>query len=150
MLSIIITTIPILFLFCSYMIGRSIEKSHIESIKLREKKFQSQPVISGKKSILEKNIEDSRLAYGSVVISIDYFKRFLAVLVYIFGGEVVSYSSLLERARKEAILRMKQSAPNADLYYNLRMETSSISKGEDRAIGSIEIFCYATAISLNK
>ena len=50
----------------------------------------------------------TRLVQGSAVISIDYFKRMLAALRNIVGGEVKSYETLVDRARREATLRMKR------------------------------------------
>jgi len=54
--------------------------------------------------------------------------------------------SLLDRGRREAILRMKEQFPDADLIVNFRMATSSISKGRKNAIGSTEVHAYGTAI----
>jgi uncharacterized protein YbjQ (UPF0145 family) len=68
----------------------------------------------------------------------------------IFGGELRAYCSLLDRARREAILRMKAQYPDADLIVNLRIETSSISKGAKNTIGSTEIFAYGTALKFGK
>ncbi|MFT6733724.1 MAG: hypothetical protein ACJAS9_001914 [Polaribacter sp.] len=48
----------------------------------------------------------------------DYFKRFLAGLRNIFGGRVVTYESLVDRARREAILRMKEKCPAAPSLIN--------------------------------
>jgi uncharacterized protein YbjQ (UPF0145 family) len=89
----------------------------------------------------------TRLVAGSVVISVDYFKRFLAGLRNIFGGRVRSYESLLDRARREAILRMKAEAKalGADMVFNIKMETASISKGRRNAIGAVEVLAYGTA-----
>ena len=69
--------------------------------------------------IPEHKIRSARLVSGSAVISVDYFKRILFSLRNIFGGNVKSYESLLERARREALLRMKELArergyPNGD------------------------------------
>jgi uncharacterized protein YbjQ (UPF0145 family) len=50
------------------------------------------------------------LVSGHVVIAQDYFKSFLASLVNITGGRVTSYESLLDRGRREALCRMRESA----------------------------------------
>jgi uncharacterized protein YbjQ (UPF0145 family) len=82
------------------------------------------------------------------VISVDYFKRFLASLRNIFGGRISSYETLVDRARREAILRMKASCPGATQIINVRLETSSLSKNTRKgSIGSIEVFAYGTAIT---
>ena len=69
------------------------------------------------------------LVNGSMVVSIDYFKRIFAKLRNFFGGNVQSYETLIDRARSEAVLRMKESCPDADMIINLRLATSSITKG---------------------
>ena len=81
-----------------------------------------------------------------MVVSVDYFKRFIAGLYLFFGGRVTSYEPLLDRARREAILRMKESCPEAAQIINLRVETSLISKGAKNKIGSVELLAYGTAI----
>lgn len=131
-----------------FVIGRILENRHFSSIKKRERELLQLPAVNLKRLGQEKEIEKTELVMGSAVISLDYFKRFLAMLRNIFGGRVGSYESLLERARREAILRMKESCPDADLVLNLRLETSSIGKSADRkkTIGAIEALAYGTAV----
>ena len=139
--------IPILIIVVALITGSTIERRHYRSIDQREQEFGRLPLLTGKLYPTEQRVMDSRLVSGSVVISYDYFKRFLAGLRQIFGGEVKSYVSLLDRGRREAILRMKASCPDADLVVNFRIETSSIAKGKrKRSIGSVEVFAYGTAI----
>ena len=94
----------------------------------------------------------SCLVAGSVVVSVDYFKRFLAGLRGLVGGRVVAYESLLDRARREAILRMKQQARelNAAMVFNIKIETSSISRNARGGVGSIEVLAYGTALSAQR
>ena len=80
------------------------------------------------------------------MVSVDYFKQILAGLRNLFGGTIQSYETLLDRARREAVLRMKERCPKADQILNLRIETSSISKGGGERIGSVEVLAYGTAI----
>ena len=86
------------------------------------------------------------------MISVDYFKAVLAGLRNFFGGRVTSYETLLDRARREAILRMKESASayKAQMIFNVKLETSSISKGPRNAIGSVEVLAYGTAIKMQQ
>ena len=130
-----------------YFFGRIAENRHYSSIKKREEHFLKLPTTSSKLPLTASDQVDScQLVHGSVVISVDYFKRLLAALRNIFGGSVQSYETLLDRARREAILRMKESCPQANEIINLRIETSSISKGRKDTIGSVEILAYGTAI----
>lgn len=137
----------------AFMIGSWTEKKHYESIKFRERRFRRLPAVTIKSAIPSDNdIAKTRLAMGSVVISLDHFKRFIASLSLIFGGRVVTYESLLDRARREAILRMKAKYPKADLIANVRIETSTIGSNanQKKQIGSIEAVAYGTAIFLKK
>ena len=59
-----------------------------------------------------------------------------------------TFETLIDRARREAVLRMKEEAAQlgANYVFNIKMETSSISKGQKNAIGSVEVLAYGTAI----
>jgi uncharacterized protein YbjQ (UPF0145 family) len=132
-----------------YFIGSLNEKKHYRSIERREDRSARLPIVTMDKSIREgEEVTSSRLVSGSAVISIDYFKRILAALRNIFGGEVAAYESLLDRARREALLRMKYQAPNAHIIINVRIETSTIGKSANRknGLGSMEALAYGTAI----
>lgn len=144
-----------LFLVClGYGVGSFAERRHYRSIELREKEFIELPVVTMEEGFEEVQAHSSELVSGSVVISIDYFKRLLAILRNIFGGRVSSYESLVDRARREAILRMKDQAyrMDADIIINMRLETMTIGRSANtkRQVGSVEAIAYGTALSLKK
>ena len=139
--------VPLLIICVAMITGSILERRHYRSIDKREKAYSRLPLLNGKRYPTDRPIAEARLVSGSVVISYDHFKRFLAGLRMIFGGEVKSYVSLLDRGRREAVLRMKEKCPDADLVVNLRVETSSISKGSRRrGLGAVEVFAYGTAL----
>lgn len=130
-----------------YFFGRLAEKKHFKSIREREKLYLRLPTTSLKRPMgTLPPITESTLVSGNVVISVDYCKRILAGLRNIFGGQVSAYETLVDRARREAVLRMKESCPDATQLINLRIETSSISKGAKQQIGSVEVLAYGTAL----
>lgn len=129
-----------------YIFGRAAEAKHFRSIEQREESAVHLPTTSSKAPIGAGPIERSELVHGSVVISIDYFKRALAALHTIIGGPVKSHESLLDRARREAVLRMKESCPGAHEIINLRLETCPISNTAAGDIGSVEVLAYGTAV----
>jgi uncharacterized protein YbjQ (UPF0145 family) len=135
--------IPILL---GYFFGRAAEARHFRSIRAREETAVHLPTTSSRAPIGEAPIERSELVHGSVVISIDYFKRALAALHTIVGGAVKSHESLLDRARREAVLRMKESCPGAHEIINLRLETCAISGNAAGQVGSVEVLAYGTAV----
>jgi uncharacterized protein YbjQ (UPF0145 family) len=132
-----------------YGFGTWAEHKHYKSIEEREKRYQHLPTIGLKQPLSQQGrVVKTQLAAGNVVISVDYFKRFLASLRNIFGGRVSSYETLVDRARREATLRMKESCPGATQIINVRLETASLSKNTKKgSIGSIEVFAYGTAIT---
>jgi len=128
-----------------YIFGTVIEKRHFKSLMMREEQMLYLPTIALKKPLDDEGIVRSELVNGSVVISIDFFKKFVAGLINFFGGNITVYESLIDRARREATLRMKESAKDASEIINIKIETSSISKNT-KGIGAIEVLAYGTAI----
>ena len=79
-----------------YTAGTIAERSHYKAIKLREKELLPLPAVTIRNALpADARIEKALLVSGNVVVSIDYFKRFLAGLRNLFGGEVISYESRL-------------------------------------------------------
>jgi len=138
----------LVLLALGYGFGRRAEKKHFASIIEREK--QLQPLLTFSERLPPAGVGqvDSQLVGGNVVISIDYFKRVVAGLRTLVGGRVTSFESLVERARREALLRMKEEADalGAKMIVNVKLETASISKGEQQGIGSVEVYAYGTAL----
>jgi|TARA_Y100000294_G_C8482068_1_gene307185 uncharacterized protein YbjQ (UPF0145 family) len=145
--------VVIVLIGLGYFIGSIAEKRHYRSIVSREAQLLHIPAVTVK-NMIEQDVDiiDARMIQGSAVISIDHFKRLLASLRNIFGGKVAAYESLVDRARREAVLRMKEKAPNADIVLNTRIETSTIGRSANsrRSIGSIEAIAYGTAVSYRK
>ncbi|MGY0217490.1 YbjQ family protein [Endozoicomonadaceae bacterium StTr2] len=131
-----------------YIFGRMAESRHFKSILNREEQLRD--ILTFNERTLPPGYEQAsgELVGGNVVISIDYFKQISAGLRNLFGGRVSAYETLIERARREAILRMKQEArlKGASKIINVRLETASISKGGQDQIGSVEVYAYGTAL----
>lgn len=155
----------LVLLALGYGFGSYREKQHYASIRQREVDlsdilvFESRfppglsPMLSEhEKSLASTASSGGQMVTGSVVISIDYFKMFVANLRKLIGGRLRSYESLLDRGRREAILRMKQEAKNlgANQIFNVRFETSSISKGASGNLGSVEVLAYGSALNFTQ
>lgn len=137
-----------------YTAGSIAERRHYKSIKQREKALVKLAVVNAEGDFPPGKVRQSFLVSGSTVVSIDYFKRLLAILRNIFGGRVKAYESLVDRARREAILRMKDEAlkRGAGMVINLRLETSTIGNSANRKgqVGSVEAIAYGTAVVFNR
>lgn len=121
------------------------ERSHFKRL-AREEAELAHIAIVNVKTLPQDLIPGGTLVSGNVVIAIDYFKRVAAILRMFFGGEMRGYQSLMERARREAILRMKRSAAGmgADMIYNVRLEFSAI--GTQPQSSGAELLAYGTAV----
>lgn len=138
----------LVLLALGYSFGRIAETRHFKSIREREQQLVG--VLAFSERLPPPSASPRRVALvgGNVVISVDYFKQIAAALRSLFGGRVTAFETLLERARREALLRMKQEAADlgAALVVNVKLETASISKGRKGQIGAVEVYAYGTAL----
>ncbi len=134
-------------LLLGYGFGHYNEQRHYRSIMQREHAMQELIMVSSRE-LPPLPGTDNQLVCGSVVVSVDYFKRTLAALRNLFGGRMSAYETLLERARREARLRMAEQAQGmgARMICNIKLETSSLYKGRQQSIGSVEVLAYGTAL----
>ena len=84
------------------------------------------------------------LVQGSTVRAKHAGKDLLAGLKNIVGGEIKSYTELLNEAREEALERMvpQAEAVGANAVFNVRFSTSAITQG------AAELLAYGTAVVL--
>lgn len=134
----------------TFFIGTWIERRHFASLRERETRWRRMPVMTFSDPPDGWEVADAGLASGSVVISLDYFKRFLAGLRGLVGGRISAYETLLDRARREAVLRMMEHARSQgfEAVVNVRLETSRLasSRGDGRGNAGIEVLAYGTAL----
>ena len=140
--------IIVVFLAIGYGFGGLNERRHFKSIFAREEKLRDVLLFDCKVPPVPGS-SGGEMVSGSVVVSVDYFKRFVAGLRLLFGGRLSTYESLLERGRREAVLRMKEKAKikGYSQIINIKFETMSISKGAGGALGSVEVLVYGSAVS---
>lgn len=84
------------------------------------------------------------LVQGSTVRAKHAGKDIMAGFKNVFGGELVSYTELMQEARTEATERMVKQAESvgANAILNIRFATSSVAQG------AAELFAYGTAVVL--
>ncbi len=141
---------PLFLLILGCVVGKISERNHYKSIKKREGEWLNVPALTAKTYSGDLPVQRSEMAVGSVVVSVDHFKRLFMNFRRIFGGEVCSYSPLIDRGRREALLRMKESCPEANMFLNCRLQTSTISNGKGKSTGCVEVIAYSTALHLRK
>ena len=140
---------PALLLGIGYFNGSYVERKHLRNLDAREDEVRHIVLTNTKFIHPELNYRRGELLVGEAVIASDYFKNFLAKFRAFFGGEMRSLETLLERARREATLRVleKAATKGSDAVFNIRLETSNIgtTKGKKQsAMG--EVIAYGTAL----
>jgi uncharacterized protein YbjQ (UPF0145 family) len=137
--------IKLLIFVCLFGIGwyfgRRAENKHLKELLVAEATLSYIRLGSRR---FETRQQPGQLVMASVVISHDYFKWVWSQIHNFFGGRLGTYESLLDRARREAIVRLKQQAQEigAQEILALRLVTTSI--GEQG--GMVEVLAYGTAI----
>ncbi len=142
----------LIMLLLTFVTGNLIERRHYKKIKMRETKFKDMLTTNFENIPYDWHASEARLVTSNVVISLDYFKRFVANLRKVFGGNIVTYEPLLDRARREAILRLKEKARarGYNAIINLRLESSQIANSlTPKQTAGVEILAYGTAIKIN-
>jgi uncharacterized protein YbjQ (UPF0145 family) len=130
-----------------FVAGRIAERRHYASIRLRETALRGIQMFATRfPPTLEPRPQ--HLVAGSVVVSDDYFKRVVAGLQSLIGGRLKSYESLIDRARREAILRMKAEAQavGATTIVNVKFQTFAVGGKKDGSLRAVEVLAWGTAI----
>ncbi len=137
----------------AWISGGMLERRHLESLLLLESGSSGVLAITIEDLPPDWHVESCELVMGNVVISQDYFKRVAASIKSIFGGNIGVLEPLLERARREALIRMKgvAHARGYDTIINVRIETATLasSRGNGKGTAGVEILAFGTAISLS-
>lgn len=135
----------------AWISGSILERRHLKSLLLLEQGSREILAITVETIPADWQVDGCDLVVGSVVISQDYFKRFAASIKGIFGGRIGVFEPLLERARREALVRMKAQAAarGYDTVINVRIETSTLAntRRNGKGTGGVEIMAFGTAIS---
>ena len=144
--------LPILLLMIAYFVGSWLERRHFNSIRSREAALHGFPTVTFDSMPADWHAGDAQLVSGSVVVSLDYFKRIIAWLRGIVGGRIKTYEPLLERARREALLRMTEQAKDGgfDAIFNVRLETSRLANArrDGKGVAGVEMLAFGTAVRL--
>lgn len=87
--------------------GRYNERKHLAELEQNEKRLAYITVGNLRKVNFA---QSGHMISSNVVISHDYFKYVLATVQNFLGGRLTSYESVVDRARREAIVRLKLEA----------------------------------------
>lgn len=140
----------VVLLAIGWFAGRANERRHFRDLAQSEARLRDVLVFNERALPPDRQFAGGMLVVGSVVIAEDYFKRIAAGLRSLVGGRITVYESLLDRGRREAIVRMKEEARRlgATMVFNVRLETSSLSEDQtgQSPMFAAEFIAYGTAL----
>jgi uncharacterized protein YbjQ (UPF0145 family) len=144
-----------ILLMVGWLAGRAAEQRHFADLARREQALASIPVTTLRMFPGPADVSyPACLVGGEVAIASDYMKRFLASLKKIIGGRLTSYETLLDRARREAQLRMLEQAVSLgyNAVCNVRIQTVDIGgelSPQKKQNVLVAIVVWGTAYRLN-
>lgn len=138
----------------AWLTGSLIERRHLRRLSLLERASRRVLAVTIEDLPGDWHVESCELVMGNVVISQDYFKRVAAGIKGIFGGNIGVFEPLLERARREALIRMKAvaHARGYDTIINVRLETATMAstRGDGKGTAGVEILAFGTAVMVSR
>ena len=137
----------------AYFVGSWNERRHYAEIRRREANARTFPLTTFRRIPAGWETLDGALVTANVVISVDYFKRFLAGLRGLFGGRIKSYETLMDRARREVLLRLKEQADTRGYHalINVRLYTSRLANSrQSEGTAGLEVLAAGTGLRLSR
>ncbi len=133
--------ITLVLFIIGWSFGRHIERKHLNELEQNERLLAHIRIDTNK---FQSSEHHGQLVSSNVVISHDYFKYIIANIQNFFGGRLTTYESVVDRARREAVVRLKREAEKmgADHIMGLRLSTTEMGMQG----GMVEVFAYGTAI----
>jgi len=127
-----------------WLLASWFERRHLRSLSAREAPLQHIRINTSKHHA-SCEPEACTLLIGSVVVAHDYFRTLIIAIRRLIGGNISPYERLVQRGRREALIRLKEEADlcGVDKIINIRFGTTAIS---GRFLHAIEMVAYGTGI----
>ena len=136
--------ISLVFTLILSVFSRIQERNHLEDLQRREALVGDFALSDLRDDPYGRTATAGQLVSGSVVMGTGRLRQFQASIRTTFGGEIKGYQGVLDRARREAQLRMIEAAKQhgAQGVINVRFETTDVG-GQSAAS---EILVYGTMV----
>ncbi len=118
-----------------------VERKFLSNIENRESQLNT-PVFSIGRKLTAFTIEKSYFVESSVVVTMNFLRRYKLYFLRLIYGSSEPIKWLIDIAKREALLRLKESAKDATYIVNVRFAHTKTNKNE------IEVLTYGTAIHL--
>lgn len=135
----------VLLFSIGWFVGRHVEQKHLRTLEEKERALAHIGMDTNK---FKTSQHSGQLIESNVVISNDYFKYVIAQIQNFFGGRLTTYESVVDRARREAIVRLKQKALDQNCQHIMGLRLSTTELGMEG--GMVEVFAYGTAIKTHQ
>lgn len=132
-----------------YVIGFVREQRHYFSLRKRERRLRG--VTTSNNRQVPPTARDSQLVSANVALATDSFRVLSIIFRRLVGGRVRRYEKINDRARREAMIRLKQAtlATGRNAIYNVRIQSSQIVASGRGGTASVEVLAYGTAMRVD-
>lgn len=136
---------PLIYIALGWLTATWLERQHFKKIEQRERALAHITISMSDPKKMQSGL--GAMHMGSTVVAHDLFRRLIITLKLLFGGNVRHYERLVDRGRREAILRLKEeaSASGASEIQNVRLQTTNIKSGG--IVRAVEVLAYGTSVS---
>lgn len=130
-------------LLIGFAFGTIAQRRHIAQLEQRETELGSFLLTT----LGHADGSHGELVTGSTVVAYDFFRRIAVGLRKIVGGRFRMHETLMMRARREAVLRMAETAKSngAVAVHNIRLVSSNLGNSSS-AMGGCEVVAFGTAV----
>jgi len=144
--------IAIVLLGIGFGVGGVTERRHFKSLNSREFLYKGFLVTNLTKLPYADPRSPGTLVTGECVIATDYFKSFVAKLKKIIGGELRIYLSLMDRSRRESIIRLVENAQaqGFDAVCNVRFVSADVGGSTSNRKGSTMVAIIASGTAYKR
>lgn len=129
--------------------GTAAQWRHMRDLEAREADLRPMLLTNVESTGLMTGTEGTHgeLVTGSTVVAYDFFRRVAILLRKLVGGRFRMHERFMERARREAVLRMAEEARTrgAMAVHNIRLVSANLGDSGS-AMGGCEVLAYGTAV----
>ena len=133
--------ITLILFYIGWAFGRHIERKHLNELEDRERELAYIRVDTNRFAISEST---GQLVSSNVVLSHDYFKYIISMIQSLLGGRLTTYETVVDRARREAMIRLKLEAQKMGANHIMGLRLSTTEMGMEG--GMVEVFACGTAV----
>ncbi|PCI08448.1 hypothetical protein COB72_08295 [bacterium] len=144
--------VVVILLGLGFGVGGYTERKHFKRLNAREIECKGVLVSTLSSHPYADPTQGGEMVIGECVIATDYFKSFVTKLKKIIGGELRAYLSLMDRSRREAVLRLVAAAQEQgyDAVCNVRFVSADVGGSSSMKKGSAMVAIIASGTAYRR